>query len=72
MATRSLRDRILDPSETALAWALLTPALLFITVIVAYPVATLVINSFFDIRLSRGLPTSFIGFRRASDTPRSS
>ena len=59
---RDLRDRILDPSETALAWALLSPALLFIAVIVAYPVATLIVNSFFDIRLSRGLPTSFIGF----------
>ena len=59
---RDWRDRILDPSETALAWALLSPALLFIVVIVAYPVATLIVNSFFDIRLSRGLPTSFIGF----------
>ena len=59
---RDLSDRILDPSETALAWALLSPALLFIAVIVAYPVATLIVNSFFDIRLSRGLPTSFIGF----------
>lgn len=59
---RSLSDRILDPSETALAWALLTPALLFIALIVAYPVSTLIINSFFDIRLARGLPVSFIGF----------
>jgi ABC-type sugar transport system permease subunit len=58
---RSLRDRIFDPSETALAWALLAPALLFILVIVAYPVATLVINSFFDVRLSRGVPVTFIG-----------
>ena len=62
MSTRTLRDRILDPSETALAWALLAPALLFIVVIVAYPVATLVINSFFDIRLARGLPVAFVGF----------
>ena len=35
VSERTLRDRILDPSETALAWALLTPALLFIAVIVA-------------------------------------
>jgi len=58
---RSLRDRILDPNETTLAWALLTPALLFIAVIVAYPVTTLVINSFFDVRLARGLPVAFVG-----------
>ena len=62
VSERTLRDRILDPSETALAWALLTPALLFIAVIVAYPVTTLIIISFFDVRLSRGLPVTFIGF----------
>ena len=66
MTTRTLRDRLLDPSETALAWALLTPALLFIAVIVAYPVSTLVFNSFFDVRLSRGLPVSFIPIAAAS------
>ena len=61
MNQRSLRDRILDPSETALAWALLTPAILFILVIVAYPVSRLVFNSFFDVRLALGVPVTFVG-----------
>jgi multiple sugar transport system permease protein len=56
-----MRDRILDPSETALAWALLTPAILFIAVIVAYPVSRLVFNSFFDVRLALGVPVTFVG-----------
>jgi len=62
MSQRSLKDRILDPGETALAWALLTPAILFILVIVAYPVSRLVFNSFFDVRLALGVPVSFVGF----------
>ncbi len=61
MSQRSLKDRILDPGETALAWALLTPAILFILVIVAYPVSRLVFNSFFDVRLALGVPVSFVG-----------
>jgi multiple sugar transport system permease protein len=61
MNQRSLKDRILDPSETALAWALLTPAVLFIAVIVAYPVSRLVFNSFFDVRLALGVPVTFVG-----------
>jgi len=62
MSQRSLKDRILDPGETALAWVLLTPAILFILVIVAYPVSRLVFNSFFDVRLALGVPVSFVGF----------
>ncbi len=61
MSQRALKDRILDPSETALAWALLTPAILFIAVIVAYPVSRLVFNSFFDVRLALGVPVTFVG-----------
>ena len=61
MHKRNLIDRIIDPSETTLAWLLLTPAIVFILLIVAYPVASLIYNSFFDIRLSRGVPIRFIG-----------
>jgi multiple sugar transport system permease protein len=61
MSKRSLVNRIIDPGEKALAWALLTPAILFILVIVAYPVANLAYNSFFDVRLSRGVPVRFVG-----------
>lgn len=62
MQKRTLIDRIIDPSETTLAWVLLTPAILFMLLIVAYPVSSLIVNSFFDIRLSRGVPVRFIGF----------
>ena len=62
MSQRTLMNRIIDPDETVLAWALLTPAIVFILVIVAYPVANLLYNSFFDMRLSRGVPVRFIGF----------
>ncbi len=58
---RSLYNRIIDPSETALAWALLTPAILFILAIVAYPVTTLIYNSFHDLRFARGVPMRFVG-----------
>ncbi len=61
MSQRSLRDRFLDPSETTLAWALLSPAILFILVIVAYPVSQLVFNSFFDVRPALGVPVTFVG-----------
>ena len=61
MSQRSLRDRILDPSETALAWALLTPAILFILAIVAYPVSKLLFNSLFDVRPALGVPITFVG-----------
>ncbi len=62
MQKRALIDRIIDPSETTLAWLLLTPAIVFILLIVAYPVLSLIVNSFFDIRLSRGVPVRFVGF----------
>lgn len=61
-ARRALLDRIADPSDGALAAMLLAPAALFIAAIVAYPVATLVINSFFDIRLTGGVPIRPVGW----------
>ena len=36
---RTLRSRLTDPSESVLAWILLTPAFLFILAVVAWPVA---------------------------------
>ncbi len=62
MTARRLRDRIADPSDGALAAMLLAPAALFIAAIVAYPVATLVINSFHDIRLTGGVPIRLVGW----------
>lgn len=59
---RSLLSRIADPSDGALAALLLAPAAIFIAAIVAYPVATLVINSFYDIRLTGGVPVRFVGW----------
>ncbi|MEO7743314.1 MAG: sugar ABC transporter permease [Usitatibacter sp.] len=59
---RSLLSRIADPSDGALAALLLAPAAIFIGAIVAYPVATLLINSFFDIRLTGGVPVRFVGW----------
>ena len=61
MRQRTLKSRITDPSETTLAWVLLTPAILFLLLIVAYPVSKLIYNSFFDIRLSGGGLPSFVG-----------
>jgi len=59
--SRRLRDRILDPPEHVLAWALLAPALLLVLAVVAWPVARLFANSVMDVRLSQGLPVRFVG-----------
>ena len=59
---RRVRDRLLDPSERVLAWALLAPALLLVLAVVAWPVARLLANSVMDVRLSQGLPVRFVGF----------
>lgn len=58
---RSWLDRVSDPSEKVLAWMLLTPAIVFMTAIVAYPVATLIWNSFHDVRLLAGQSDRFVG-----------
>lgn len=62
MHRRSLYNRLADPSENTLAWLLLTPAILLLVVVVAYPVARLLIDSFFDIRLVRGSHHPFVGW----------
>jgi ABC-type sugar transport system permease subunit len=63
-----------SPSERGLGFLLLTPAALLLLLIVVYPIASLVWNSFFDIHLAepwRGEP--FVGlenYRRAFDDGR--
>lgn len=72
MHKRRLRDRLLDPSESALAWLLLAPALLLLLLVVAYPVTRLLVDSFFDIRITRGTAPHFVGldnFRFALSDP---
>lgn len=62
MSARSLRDRMLDPSDRALALWLLSPAIVLILAIVAWPVAKLLANSVMDVRLSQGVPVRLVGF----------
>ena len=54
MANPRLMDRLRDPSERLLGLMLLTPAFLLLALIVVYPIAKLIFNSFFDLRLSGG------------------
>ena len=55
--------RLRDPSDRTLALLLLAPAFLLLALIVAYPIAKLVWNSFFDLRLSGGDSVArFVGF----------
>lgn len=61
-------------SERGLAYALLTPAALLLALIVVYPIAALVWNSFFDIHLAepwKGEPfVALDNYRRAFDDDR--
>ena len=54
MAQAGLISRLRDPSERLLGLMLLTPAFLLLALIVVYPIAKLIFNSFFDLRLSGG------------------
>jgi ABC-type sugar transport system permease subunit len=65
-ARRSRFDRLADMSEAKLAAVLLAPAFIFISIIVVYPVATLVWNSFHDSRLLSGNPARWVGFENFS------
>jgi ABC-type sugar transport system permease subunit len=56
-----LIDHLRDPSEKTLGLLLLTPAFLLLALIVVYPIGRLFVNSFFDMRLSGGLGTRFVG-----------
>ena len=62
MAGASVIERLRDPGETALGALLLAPAFLLLALIVVYPIATLIFNSFFDLRLSGGSGAKFVGF----------
>ena len=62
MAGASVIERLRDPSEASLGVLLLAPAFLLLALIVVYPIATLIFNSFFDLRLSGGSGMKFVGF----------
>jgi ABC-type sugar transport system permease subunit len=55
-------NRLRDPSEKTLGLLLLTPAFLLLALIVVYPIGRLFMNSFFDMRLSGGAGTVFVGW----------
>ena len=63
-----------DLSEQALGWLLLSPMIALLLVIVVYPIATLVWNSFFTIKVMEpGLGQPFVGlanYERAFDDDR--
>jgi ABC-type sugar transport system permease subunit len=61
MSTRSWKNRLADPSERTLAMLMLAPAVLLLLLVVAYPVGRLIIDSFYDIRITRGTLPRFIG-----------
>ena len=58
----SLAQRLADPSEKTLAVLLLAPAAVMLALIVVYPIARLIFNSFFDLRLSGRKAPRFVGF----------
>jgi len=63
MAAPTALDRLRDPSEKTLGVLLLAPAFLLLALIVVYPIARLLFNSFFDLRLSGGgAAGKFVGF----------
>jgi ABC-type sugar transport system permease subunit len=55
-------NRFRDPSEKTLGLLLLAPAFLLLALIVVYPIGRLFMNSFFDMRLSGGAGTRFVGW----------
>jgi multiple sugar transport system permease protein len=55
-------DRLRDPSEKTLGVLLLAPAFVLLALIVVYPIGKLVVNSFFDLRLSGGGGARFVGW----------
>ena len=57
----SLLDRIADMNDGTLAAVLLTPAFVFISLVIVYPVATLLLQSFQDVRLLTGNPARWVG-----------
>jgi ABC-type sugar transport system permease subunit len=62
MSDTTAFNRWRDPSEKTLGFMLLAPAFLLLALIVVYPIGKLIFNSFFDLRLSGGGGTKFVGF----------
>lgn len=62
MTARRWTERVSDPDERTLGTMLLAPAFLLLALIVVYPIAKLVWNSFFDLRLSGGSGVKFVGW----------
>ena len=60
-------DKLRDPSEKTLGALLLAPAVLLLLLIVVYPIGKLFYNSFFDMRLSGGQGSKFIGLQNYAD-----
>ena len=58
----TLTQRLRDPSERLLATMLLAPAFILLAMIVVYPIARLIWNSYFDLRLSGGHGQKFVGW----------
>ena len=57
----SLLDRIADMNDHALAIVLLAPAFVFVALVIVYPVVTLLVQSFQDVRLLTGSPSRWVG-----------
>ena len=55
-------DKLRDPSEKTLGFLLLAPAFVLLALIVVYPIGKLILNSFYDLRLSGGGGVKFVGF----------
>ena len=56
-------DRLRDPSEKTLGVILLAPAFALLALIVVYPIGKLFYNSFFDMRLSGGRGSKWVGWQ---------
>jgi len=60
-------DRLRDPSEKTLGVILLAPAFALLALIVVYPIGKLFYNSFFDMRLSGGQGSKWVGWQNYAD-----
>ena len=58
---------LLDMGETALAFWLLLPTAVLLSLIIIYPVGRLIYTSFLSLSLTSGLPATFAGFQNYTD-----
>lgn len=64
----ALAAKLRDPSEKTLGFMLLAPAFLLLALIVVYPIGKLILNSFFDLRLSGdGGAGKFVGLENYAE-----